>query len=288
MNEPFENLLEGYELTEVEDARNALREVTQRIALLGLWRGKFFEHAAFYGGTALRILHGLPRFSEDMDFSLLITQRDFDLGKYMNYLTAELVAFGFAAHIQLRKRGPRSAAESAFVKVNTRDGLIAIGVPDGTVSRTARERLLKIKFEVDTDPPSGARTVTSYMYTPQAFSVRAYDLPSMFAGKMHAALARAWKTRVKGRDWFDLVWFVGKGVPVSLQHLRARLLQTGTVGASSSFGPDTVRELLRARIASLDFGAARADVVPFIKDASQLELWSPEFFYDLTEQLTFA
>lgn len=288
MNTPLDDLLGRYNLSSVEDARLALRETAQRIALLGLWRGKFFEHAAFYGGTAFRIIHNSPRFSEDMDFSLLAPVADFSLQRYVGFLETELAAFGFEVKFEPRERYGDSRIDGAFLKMNTRQGLMSLGVPDSVVARNERNRLLKIKVEVDTDPPPGFGTQTSFVSVPQAFAVRSYDLPSMFAGKVHAALARAWQGRVKGRDWFDLVWLVGRGVAVSMQHLRARLVQTGQLRADEVFGPEQARERLRSRIQSLDFTAARQDVEPFIKDTAQLEVWGPELFLDVVGRMQFA
>jgi hypothetical protein len=288
MNSPLESLLARYKIVTTEDPLRALRETAQRIALLGLWRGKMFEHAAFYGGTALRLVHGLPRFSEDLDFSLLTPTPEFSLSRYLTHLQRELAAFGFEVTVAQRQRNEESGVEGAFLKMNTRLGFIALGIPDTVVARTHRDSVLKIKFEVDTDPPPGAATRTDYLYAPQPFTIRTYDLPSMFAGKLHAAIARAWGTRVKGRDWFDLIWFVGREIPVNTKHLQARLVQTGHLPSDQQFGAEQARDLLRSRIRSLDFESARSDVSPFVDDKRSLELWGQELFTDVATKILFA
>jgi hypothetical protein len=286
----LDDLLSRYPLTTVDESWQALREIVQEIALLGLWRGKFFEYAAFYGGTAIRIIHGLPRYSEDMDFSLMVPRPDFMLRPYFTYVENELRAYGFDATVVQRPDGKASPIESAFVKINTRKGFLSLGVPRSIVERLSREQMLKVKFEIDVDPPGDFQTETKYLYIPQTFSVLLFDLPSLFAGKLHAAIARAWKTRVKGRDWYDLTWFVGKEVVVSLTHLRARLVQTGHLDHQDTLSIHDARELLNKRIHSLDIEAARKDVRPFLKlkDTGQLDVWSKDFFLDLAARVKFV
>jgi hypothetical protein len=286
---PLDDLLSRYRLTTSDESRQALREIIQEIVLLGLWRGKFFEHAAFYGGSALRIVHGLPRFSEDMDFSLMVPKPDFKLSAYFAYVEEELRAFGFDVSIVQRPQNKESAIESAFVKMNTRVGFLSLGVPRSIVERLSREQVLKVKFEIDIDPPGDFRTETKYLYAPQVFSVRLFDLPSQFSGKLHAAIARAWKTRVKGRDWFDLVWFVGKDVSASLTHLKARLVQTGHLDRKDVFGINEARDLLSGRIKTLDIDAAKKDIRPFLKpqDSAQLDIWNKDFFLDMAARIKF-
>jgi Nucleotidyl transferase AbiEii toxin, Type IV TA system len=287
---PLDDLLSRFRLNTVDNALQALREIIQEIALLGLWRGKFFEHAAFYGGTAMRIIHGLPRFSEDMDFSLLLPNLNFKLKPYIPYLEEELHAFGLDVSIVQKIGSADSAIESVFAKINTRTGFLKLGGPPTLVERLSREQIIKVKFEIDIDPPKNFLTETRFLYTPQAFSVRLFDLPSMFAGKLHAAITRTWKTRVKGRDWFDVVWFVGKDVSASLAHFKARLIQTGQLDGQDSFTEKEARELLSRRIESLDIEAAKRDVRPFLtlKDADQLNIWSKDFFLDLAARVKFG
>ena len=202
MNPAIASMLERYERRSADDHVNALREILQEIALCGLWRAKFFEHAAFYGGTALRVLYGLDRFSEDMDFSLLAPADDFDLGPYCVAVEEELRAWGFPATLRVKRKTARSAIESAFLKANTRQLLLTIEAGE-IASAIHGRRELKVKLEVDTDPPPGFSTETKFLLQPIPFSVKTYDPPSLFAGKMHAVLCRGWGTRVKGRDWYE-------------------------------------------------------------------------------------
>jgi len=220
-------MLERYGCRTRDDYVNALRDILQHLALLGLWRSKFFEHAAFYGGTALRILHGLDRYFEDLDFSLLKPDSAFSLGAYGAALRRELDSFGFDVTFEARGRRPASAVESAFLKANTLRQIILIKAGDESTRGMHAGAALKIKLEVDTDPPGGFETESRVVLLPVLFAVRAYSLPDLFVGKAHALLCRRWKTRIKGRDWYDLVWFLAREVPVRLAHLQTRMVQTG-------------------------------------------------------------
>ena len=266
----------------------ALKQVIQEITLLGLWRGKFFENAAFYGGTALRIFYGLDRFSEDLDFSLLKKKEDFRLSAYFSFLLHELESFGFEVEIQSKEKKEVSDIDTAFIKAGTALHLIKIGVPDRITGRIPANAAMKIKIEIDRDPPPGFNTETKFALEPVPFSVRLFDPSSLFAGKMHAVLCRQWRNRVKGRDWYDLVWFVRKGISLDLYHLQKRMEQSGHLETGTKLTQVMFSGILEERISSVDFTQARQDVVPFIKDSSELDLWSPAFFISVAEKIVIA
>lgn len=285
MNEAIRQILATYEIRSLEDSLRALREVMQEIALLGLWRSKFFEKAAFYGGTALRVLYSLDRFSEDLDFSLLEKNEAFDLADYSDALKRELSSFGFAVEIESRIKPPKTAIQSAFLKADTRTQMITVEFERGLVQQIPRNQVLKIKLEIDTDPPSGFSTETRYLLRPVPFAVRTFSLPDLFAGKMHAVLCREWKSRVKGRDWYDLVWFAAHHPELHLSHLERRMRQTGHWAGPSPLSPAEFRDLLARRIGRVDIDQIRREVEPFVKDAASLALWSKEFFSDVASRI---
>ncbi|NQV14957.1 nucleotidyl transferase AbiEii/AbiGii toxin family protein, partial [bacterium] len=220
MNDAIRSMLSTYDPKTSDDYQQALREILQSIALLALWRTKFFESAAFYGGTALRILYKLDRFSEDMDFSLLAPDPSFDLNKYDKAILGELKAYGFEAEFNSKAKVLDSAVKSAFLKANTVMSLLAIDAGDEITSRFKSSQIIKIKIEIDTDPPLGFATEMQPMFQPIPFQVKAYSLPDSFAGKMHAVLFRPWTNNVKGRDWYDLVWYAGRYPELHLSHLE--------------------------------------------------------------------
>jgi predicted nucleotidyltransferase component of viral defense system len=285
MNPAIEQMLERYACRTRDDYVSALREILQQVALLGLWRGKFFEHAALYGGTALRVLYGLDRYSEDLDFSLLKPAADFSLGSYAEALRRELASFGFEVSFENRKRNFRTAIESAFLKANTLQQLIVINASATATRPPHAGEVLKIKLEVDPDPPDGFETGSRAVLLPVPFAVRAYSLPDLFAGKMHAVLCRKWKTRVKGRDWYDLVWYLGHHPQLRLSHLESRMRHSGDWTGPTRLSRADLIERLGSAIARLDVAQIRQEVDRYVKDKSSLDLWSQEFFLQIVEQL---
>ncbi|WP_306537078.1 nucleotidyl transferase AbiEii/AbiGii toxin family protein [Geobacter sp.] len=285
MHEAVTRMLARYEPKSVDDSVRALREIIQEVALLGLWRSKFFEHAAFYGGTALRILYGLDRFSEDLDFSLLEPSPDFNLARYTASLEEELLAFGFNVRVEMVDKAVESAVQSAFLKANTRNELLVIETGEELAGQVSAGQVLKVKIEVDTDPPPGFTTSTRYLLQPIPFAVRSYSLPDLFAGKMHALLFRKWKNRVKGRDWYDFVWYAANHPQLNLAHLEQRMRQTGHWSGELSLSPAAFSELLFDTIDRLDVNQARKDVAPFVKDQQVLTLWSHDFFRDVARRI---
>ena len=284
MNQALESMLQKYDRKSADDHVNALREVLQEIALCGLWRAKLFERAAFYGGTALRVLYGLDRFSEDLDFSLLAPDPGFELTPYCTAIEQELRAWGFSTRVEPKRKRVDTAIESAFVKANTKELLLVVDSGEVAESHHAQQ-VLEIKLEVDTDPPPHFSTETKFLLRPVPFSIRAYAPPSLFAGKMHAVLCRGWKRRVKGRDWYDLVWYVSRRTALDLAHLDARMRQSGHRQADTRLEAPELRRLLHARIDGLDVNQARAEVERFVVDPPRLEIWSAAFFHAVADQV---
>ena len=278
MHDAIRSMLDHYDCRTRDDYVDALREILQYMALLGLWRAKFFEHAAFYGGTALRVLHGLDRYSEDLDFSLIKPDASFSLGIYGDALQREISGFGFHVSFGRREKMQASAIESAFLKANTYQQLITIEADQALLGELHPSQKLKIRLEVDTDPPGGFETETQYILQPIPFFVRVYCLPDLFAGKIHAVLCRRWKTRVKGRDWYDMVWYLGRFPEVRIRHLEARMRQSGDYQDNEPLTPDKLQHLLQQAIDNLNVEQVRREVTPFIRDKRALDVWSQAFF----------
>ncbi|MFH1313704.1 MAG: nucleotidyl transferase AbiEii/AbiGii toxin family protein [Candidatus Eisenbacteria bacterium] len=278
MHDAIGNMLQRYECRTREDYTRALREILQTLALLGLWRSKFFEKAAFYGGTASRLLYGLDRYSEDLDFSLLRTDDAFSLGAYGSALCREIRSFGFEVDFEDRGMSRASAMDSVFLKANTYQQLITIGVAEGLLRGLHHSKTLKIRLQIDIDPPAGFETETEYVLQPVPFPLRVYSLPDLFAGKLHAVLCRRWKTRVKGRDWYDLVWFAGRDAQVRLTHLESRMRQSGDYTDDEPLSREKLQTFLGRAVEELDVEQARREVAPFVRDQRALEVWSKDFF----------
>lgn len=283
MHDAIERMLAKYQPQSLDDTMRALREIIQETALLGLWRARFFEHAAFYGGTALRILHGLDRFSEDLDFSLLQPDPQFSLQRFTAALEEEVRAFGFNLRVESVTKSIETAVQSAFLKANTRNELLVIEADERIARMVAPGQVLKIKIEVDTDPPPGFMTTTRYLLQPIPFAVRCYTLPSLFTGKLHALLFRRWNN--KGRDWYDLVWYAAHHPQLNLNHLEQRMRQTGHWSGDAALQRGDFNELMLTAINRLDISQARQDVAPFVKDQQALAIWSHDFFRDLVARI---
>lgn len=288
MNSAIKTMLEKYNPVRTDDYENGLKEIIQEIALLGLWRAKFFEKAAFYGGTALRLLYGLDRFSEDIDFSLLSPDLNFNIDEYTASVQSELSSFGFSVTVERKEKSSETNIESAFIKGGTLKNLINIETPSKLINKFNKSKMLKVKIEVDVDPPQGFETEAKYLLHPIPFSVNTYKIEYLFAGKMHAVLCRNWNTRVKGRDWYDLVWYVSKNTLLNLKHLEKRMYQTGHLEIGVQLTKERFFELFAERIEVIDFENAKNDVASFIKDPSALNVWSRPFFHELSKRMIFV
>lgn len=284
MNSALKNMVEAYQPVNPVEYQNAVREVVQELALLGLWRANFFSHAAFYGGTALRIFHGLRRFSEDLDFTLLAEGADIRLDRYLPPIATELTSWGFTFEVETRSSGSRTGIESAFLKGNTQLNLLHIGAPPELAKRLPSGQKLKIKLEMDLHPPSHATTEVRAQLQPTPYQVMLYDLSSLFAGKLHAVLCRGWRKRIKGRDFYDFVWYVGRKITPNLRHLEARMRQSGH-WSGEPITSETLTRLLEKRFDEVDFREEAEEVRVFLHDAREVELWSREFFKDLAARV---
>lgn len=287
MNTAIEQMLKNYKIDNIYDQKNAMKEIMQEIVLCGLSRAGFFQKVAFYGGTALRIFYGLDRFSEDLDFSLMTANPDFNLTEYFPILEKEVRAFGLNVSIQEKEKTKESTIRSAFLKGNTKEHLLLFHADENLIGSVAKSEVIKIKFEVDINPPEYASFEHKYRLLPTPYEVTLYDVPSLFAGKIHAVLCRAWQNRIKGRDLYDYVFYLSRGSEVNQRHLRARLLQSGFISEDVECTLTEIRHMLYERFDTIDFSQAKQDVEPFVKDTRSLDVWNADFFKQITDGLHF-
>jgi len=276
MSTIFDQMLSRYEIKTNEDKRNANHEVMQQVTLSALHRAGFFNKAAFYGGTCLRIFYDLPRFSEDMDFSLLKKEDNFLLEHYFDSISTEFEALGRNVVITKKNKKYNTQVESAFLKDKT----------DIYNLEFQTEKSVKIKIEVDKNPPLNFKTEYKLLMLPYSFMTRCFSLPSLYAGKMHAFLFRNWNNRVKGRDWYDLEWYVRNGSTIDFEHLKERTLQSGHLG-NKELTKEKCIDLIIARIEATNIEMVKADVSPFIKNTKELEIWSKDYFLQLAKLIKF-
>ena len=271
MNNIFEQMLSRYEIVTDKDQRNAIYEVMQQITLAGLYRGGFFDKAAFYGGTCLRIFHKMERFSEDMDFSLLASDESFKLENYFQAIVEEFKTVGRDIVITKKDKSNFGKIESAFLKDDTEVYDVAFQT----------EKSLKIKIEVDTAPPMKFQTEQKLLLHPFSFMTRCFTLPDLYAGKMHALVFRTWKNRVKGRDWYDFEWYVRNGIKLDFIHLQERIREFNGI----EMDKEEFIKLLKERLISTDIKMVKRDVEPFIRNTDSLEIWSNDYFLQLADMI---
>lgn len=281
----LKQMVEAYQPKNNEEKRNVVKEVMQEITLCALSKAGFFDVAAFYGGTALRIFYGLDRFSEDLDFSLMMKNKDFDLSTYVPSLKRIVQSFGLNVEVEIKHKTLDSAIQSAFLKGDTIEQFLLF-YPNDLVTGINKNEKVKIKFEIDTMPAGLATYETKYRLLPMPYSIKLYDEASLFSGKIHAVICRSWKSRVKGRDLYDFVFYLTRNTKFNLDHLREKLIESHYISQEDKFDVDFVKALLIARFNEIDFNDAKKDVLPFIKDTSILDIWSKEFFIAITSQLS--
>lgn len=277
-------MLETYgPLKTAQDEQNALKEIIQKICLIGLHREDFFEKAAFYGGTALRIMYGLERFSEDLDFCLDIPDPEFRWIHYKKSVENELKLYGFDAELEPKKDDSENAIGSAFVKQSTLKGLILIE----SKSRASKQELIKVRLELDKANPAGATYEHKIIMQPEPFQIKTLDQSSLFAGKMHAIIARQYSNRVKGRDYFDLLFYLARNTKLNLEYLSNKLKDSGHLPKDSSFNAEIMRGMFRAKIANVDFKQAAQDVAPYLAphQLPSLKNWNVNFFSAVADHL---
>ena len=284
MNSVLQIMLSKYKIKNTIDETNAMKEIIQEIVLSGLSRGGFFDEAAFYGGTALRIFYGLNRFSEDLDFALLKPNPKFDLSKYFSFIEKEVQAYGLNLTVSEKIKTKDSNITSAFLKGDTKEHILMF-FPNENMQNTTSLKNIKIKFEVDINPPAGAKYEIKYKLLPSPHQVRLYDESSLFAGKIHAILCRNWQYRTKGRDLYDYVFYISKNAKVNIELVKEKLIDSNVLSRDDEFTIDTLKKLLNNKFEEIDYSDAKDDVIMFIEDKDSLSLWSKDFFEQITKNL---
>lgn len=285
MNNIIEQMLSHYEIKNTNDEVNALKEIIQELVLSGLSRSGFFDEAAFYGGTALRIFYKLDRFSEDLDFSLLSPNKNFDLSKYFSFIEKEIKSYGLNLKITIKHKSIDSNVTSAFLKGDTLEHVLKFFPSEVEHEYDHLLKELKIKFEIDINPPSGATYDMQYKLLPSPHQIRLYDKESLFAGKIHAILCRNWKTRIKGRDLYDYIFFIANKTNINLELLRNKLIESKYIDSNDEFNVEILKNYLIKKFKDIDYNEAKEDVMPFIRNVDSLNLWNSEFFINITEEL---
>ena len=286
MNSVFELMLSKYTLNDNHQRENAVKEIIQEIVLSGLSRGGFFEKAVFYGGTCLRILYGLDRFSEDLDFALINKDDSFRLEDYFPSIKKELLSYGLDMDVLKKEKSKGdNDIQSAFVKGNTQILLLSFFPNDESLNSIVKNQTIKIKFEIDTDNPEGGVVVNKYRLLPSPYEMKVFDEPTLFAGKIHAILCREYKNRIKGRDYYDYLFYCGKETHINLKYLENKLKNSNRLAKNSNLTLEMVKQMLKERFESLDFELAKKDVINFINKPDSLMFWNKNLFISTLDKL---
>lgn len=285
MNSALEIMIAKYNPKNNLERENAIKEIIQEIALAGLSRGGFFEKAAFYGGTCLRIFYGLDRFSEDLDFALVKKDEGFKFDDYFPRLKREFLSYGIDLNIELKKKSNASLVQSAFLKGNSLMFMMTFFPKNEDAKHILSNQKIKIKFEIDMDNPEGGITEYKYRMFPSPYEIQVFDEATLFAGKIHAILCREYKNHVKGRDYYDYLFYIGKKVPFNMKYLENKLKNTGKIAMDEILSLDRVKEFLRDRFEKVNYNQAIEDVSNFIVQKESLNLWKKEFFLSTLDSL---
>lgn len=274
MHPIIQTKLDEYEVTSSEDRKHALREILQEITLYSLSVNGFFKRAAFYGGTELRLMNALPRFSEDLDFVLTEPSDEFSWSNFSSSLVQTCSNYGLVVSTK---------------EIVSKTPVSKLMLLDTTIlqeNRTStRIPFLRIRLEIDTNPPSNAKFELDFLDFPIPHEIRIMDLSSSFALKCHALLCRPW---VKGRDWFDFLWFTSKNIQPNYELCTTAFEQTGPWAKNGiRIKPEWLKFQLIEKITSIDWDTAKRDIAPFLSFENQksLSLWSPAMFNHFTTRI---
>lgn len=282
MTTVLEQMLAQYDIKDIRDEENAIKEILQELILSALSRADFFSEAIFCGGTALRIFYGLDRFSEDLDFALEKPDGDFNINDYLPKVVESLKEYGINMEIQVKKQ--RTAVQSAFLKTNTLEQMLYFNT-SFDVGHIRKEERIKIKLEIDTNPPSGGTYEMKAGLLPSIYNVRIYDQESLFAGKLHSILCRFWDDRVKGRDLYDFIFYVSRKTHINVAFLENAMKQSGHLDKDEHLTVERVKELLKIKFNEIDYKLAIEDVMPFIKRPDELRLWNKDLFTSVVDMI---
>ena len=285
MNNVIEQLIQNYNPRNSEEVKNSIKEITQSIVLIGLSRSNFFSKASFYGGTALRIFYGLNRYSEDLDFTLNAVDESFSLAPYVQSIINVAKSYGIDLNVEVKSKKIETPIESAFEKSNTFQTFISFNIDERLTSRLHKDELIKVKFEVDCNPPLGFNVESKWITEPELASINVLDIESLFSGKLHAILCRNYKNTVKGRDFYDFIFYINKKIRPNLNYLKNKLIESNILDKDAVFTIDILKEMLVQRFNQVDFKQVRDDAQKFVMKNEDLSLYCKELFIDCVNKM---
>ena len=269
--------------TEPDVALNTAREIVQEAILSGLSRSNFFGHAAFQGGTSLRIFHGLDRFSEDLNFCVVEDGYEVDFDRISDFICNELESLGLVYRLDKVKRSDGNIT-GCFIEGNAVETLSLMGYQERLIKQVHPNTLLKVKIDIDKEIPGGFGLEHVYKEYPFNYGATLLDFPSLFAGKTSAVITRHWRNRIKGRDLYDFEWYIGREVKLNTRFLENNLIREGLV-KESELDRETLLSILEERFNKIDYGNALADLRAFIRPSKIPTDWDADLFIEISKHL---
>lgn len=281
----IEEIIKSYNPKTIEETKAIIKELLQQIVLIGLSRSGFFNYASFYGGTALRIFYGLNRYSEDLDFTLNKEDLNFSIEPFVNKIIEVAHSYGFDIEIQTKIKNIKTPIENAFAKLNTYQTFINLKINDRLVNLLHKDELIKVKFEIDCNPSLGFNVENKYLSMLEFANIAVLDKESLFARKLHALLCRSYKNNVKGRDYYDFLFFIQRKIKPNLTYLRNKLIESHKINENDEFNIDILKNMLKKRFDEVDFDLVKNDAEHFVFKNEDLSYFSKELFIDMVDTL---
>jgi len=285
MSKAIDQFIKQYDPSTIEETKAALREVIQSIVLVGLSRAEFFKYASFYGGTALRLFYGLNRYSEDLDFTLDKTDECFKIDKFTNKIKEVALSYGLDLEMVTKNKKVESPIESAFAKLNTYQTFVSLKLDEKMKGILHKNEVIKVKFEVDCNPSLGFNAETKWIDVPEYAPIIVLDEPSLFSGKLHAILCRSYRNTVKGRDYYDLLFYISKRIKPNMPYLRNKLLETGKIKSNDKFDIPILKTMLKDKIESVNFEEVKKDAMRFVFNNEDLSFYSKDLFLQMVDKI---
>ena len=281
----IEEIIKTYNPETINDNKAILREIVQSIVLVGLSRTEFFKKASFYGGTALRIFYDLNRYSEDLDFTLNNVDKNFSITPFIESIKNVALSYGLELEISIKQKQINTPVESAFAKINTYQTFINLKMNSELTKLLHKDEVIKVKFEIDCEPALGFTTENKWIDMPEFAPVIVLDEASLFAGKLHAILCRNYKNTVKGRDYYDFLFYVRRGISPNLNYLRNKLINTGKINEKDTFNIEVLKKMLIKRFEQVDFEQVKNDTERFIINNEDLTTYSKDLFIQMAKKM---
>lgn len=281
----IEEIIKSYNPKTIDETKFVIRELVQKIVLIGLSKSGFFSFASFYGGTALRIFYDLNRYSEDLDFTLNYIDESFTLDPFINKIKEVALSYGLNLDIVTKNKKVETPIESAFAKLNTYQTFISLNLNQSMINLLHKDEVIKVKFEIDCSPALGFTNEIKWLDTPEFAKISVLDSSSLFAGKIHAILCRNYKNTIKGRDYYDFLFYIQKRIKPNMEYLKNKLIDTGKISKDDDFNIVILKNMLIARFSEINFEDVKKDASKFILNNDDLSYYSKELFIQMVNKI---